>query len=57
MRQENKVEKDYEVKMTYTMYVYMEAESEDDAIEKAKDTAEEQHGNRISEFADFEVVK
>ena len=51
------MEKDYEVKMTYTMYVYTEAESEEDAIERAKNTAEEEHGNRISEFADFEVVK
>lgn len=50
------MEKDYEVKMTYVMYVSTEAVSEDDAIERAKQTAEEQHGNRISEFAQFEIV-
>lgn len=47
--------KDYEVKMTYTMYIGMEAESEEDAIEMAKQTAEEQHGNQISEFAKFTI--
>lgn len=50
------MEKDYEVKMTYVMYVNTEAVSEDDAIERAKQTAEEQHGNRISEYAQFEIV-
>ena len=50
------MELDYEVKMTYTMYAYLEAESEEQAIERAKNTAEEQHGNRISEFAEFKVV-
>jgi hypothetical protein len=48
--------KDYEIKMVYTMYISVEAESEDTAIEQAKQTAEEQHGNRISEFANFEIV-
>jgi hypothetical protein len=48
--------KDYEIKMVYTMYVSVEAENEEDAIEQAKQTAEEQHGNRISEFARFEIV-
>jgi hypothetical protein len=47
--------KDYEIKMVYTMYVGLEAESEEEAIEQAKQTAEEQHGNRISEFALFTV--
>ena len=47
--------KDYEVKMNYTMYISIEAESEEDAIEFAKQTAEEQHGNRISEFAEFTI--
>jgi uncharacterized protein (UPF0212 family) len=47
--------KDYEVKMNYTMYISTEAESEEDAIEIAKQTAEEQHGNRISEFAEFTI--
>jgi hypothetical protein len=47
--------KDYEIKMVYTMYIGLEAESEDAAIEQAKQTAEEQHGNRISEFAIFTV--
>jgi hypothetical protein len=49
--------KDYEVKMEYIMYVSLEADSEEKAIEQAKQTAEEQHGNRISEFAKFEIVK
>lgn len=49
--------KDYEVKMVYIMYVGLEAESEEEAIEQAKQTAEEQHGNRISEFAKFEIVE
>ena len=48
--------KEYEIKMTYVMYVDVEGESEEQAIEVAKQTAEEQHGNRISEFAQFEVV-
>jgi len=48
--------KDYEVKMEYTMYVSLEADNEEDAIEQAKQTAEEQHGNRISEFAKFSIV-
>jgi hypothetical protein len=48
--------KDYEVKMEYIMYVGLEAESEEEAIEQAKQTAEEQHGNRISEFAKFSIV-
>jgi hypothetical protein len=48
--------KDYEIKMVYTMYVGLEAENEEAAIEQAKQTAEEQHGNRISEFANFEIV-
>jgi hypothetical protein len=47
--------KDYDIKMVYTMYVSTEAESEEAAIEQAKQTAEEQHGNRISEFAIFTV--
>jgi len=47
--------KDYEIKMVYTMYISTEAESEEAAIEQAKQTAEEQHGNRISEFAVFTV--
>ena len=47
--------KDYEIKMVYTMYVSTEADSEEAAIEQAKQTAEEQHGNRISEFAIFTV--
>lgn len=47
--------KDYEIKMVYTMYVSVGADSEEDAIEQAKQTAEEQHGNRISEFAIFTV--
>jgi hypothetical protein len=49
--------KDYEVKMVYIMYVGLEAETEEEAIEQAKQTAEEQHGNRISEFAKFEIVE
>lgn len=49
--------KDYEVKMEYTMYVSLEADSDEKAIEQAKQTAEEQHGNRISEFAKFEIVE
>lgn len=48
--------KDYEFKMVYTMYISLEAESYEAAIEQAKQTAEEQHGNRISEFARFEIV-
>jgi hypothetical protein len=48
--------KDYEIKMVYTMYISLEAENEEAAIEQAKQTAEEQHGNRISEFANFEIV-
>ena len=48
--------KDYEVKMEYTMYVSLEADSKEKAIEQAKQTAEEQHGNRISEFAKFAIV-
>jgi hypothetical protein len=48
--------KDYEIKMVYTMYIGLEAENEEAAIEQAKQTAEEQHGNRISEFANFEIV-
>ena len=48
--------KDYEIKMEYIMYISTEAESEEAAIEQAKQTAEEQHGNRISEFARFEIV-
>jgi hypothetical protein len=47
--------KDYEIKMVYIMYISTEADSEEDAIEQAKQTAEEQHGNRISEFAIFTV--
>lgn len=47
--------KDYEIKMVYTMYVGLEAENEEEAIEQAKQTAEEQHGNRISEFGVFTV--
>lgn len=47
--------KDYEIKMVYTMYVGLEAGSEEEAIEQAKQTAEEQHGNRISEFAVFTI--
>jgi hypothetical protein len=47
--------KDYEVKMEYTMYISLEADSDEKAIEQAKQTAEEQHGNRISEFAIFTV--
>ena len=49
--------KDYDIKMVYIMYVSTEAESEEAAIEQAKQTAEEQHGNRISEFAKFEIVE
>jgi hypothetical protein len=48
--------KDYEIKMVYTMYVTLEADNDEDAIEQAKQTAEEQHGNRISEFAEFAIV-
>jgi hypothetical protein len=48
--------KDYEFKMVYTMYISTEAGSEEEAIQQAKQTAEEQHGNRISEFAKFEIV-
>jgi len=48
--------KDYEIKMVYTMYVTLEADNDEDAIEQAKQTAEEQHGNRISEFAEFTIV-
>ena len=48
--------KDYEVKMEYTMYISLEADSDERAIEQAKQTAEEQHGNRISEFAKFAIV-
>jgi hypothetical protein len=48
--------KEYEVKMNYVMYVGLEADNEEQAIEQAKQTAEEQHGNRISEFATFEIV-
>ena len=47
--------RDYEIKMVYTMYIGLEADNEEDAIEYAKQTAEEQHGNRISEFAIFTV--
>ena len=47
--------KDYEIKMVYTMYVCLEADNDEDAIEQAKQTAEEQHGNRISEFAEFTI--
>lgn len=47
--------KDYEIKMTYTMYISLEAEDEEKAIEQGKQIAEEQHGNRISEFAVFTV--
>ena len=47
---------DYEFKMVYTMYISVEAESYEVAIQQAKQTAEEQHGNRISEFAKFEIV-
>jgi hypothetical protein len=47
--------KDYEIKMVYTMYVGLEADNEEQAIEQAKQTAEEQHGNRISEFAVFTI--
>ena len=46
---------DYEIKMTYVMYISLEAESIENAIESAKQTAEEQHGNRISEFAEFKI--
>ena len=48
--------KDYEVKMEYTMYISLEADSDEKAIEQAKQTAEEQHGNRISEFGKFSIV-
>lgn len=47
--------KDYEIKMVYTMYITLEADNDEDAIEYAKQTAEEQHGNRISEFAEFTI--
>lgn len=50
------MEKEYEVKMTYVVYISTEANSKAEAIEIAKQTAEEQHGNRISEFADFAVM-
>lgn len=56
MREGGSGVKDYEIKMVYTMYVSVEADSEEAAIEQAKQTAEEQHGNRISEFAKFEIV-
>ena len=47
--------KDYEIKMSYTMYISTEAESKEEALEMAKQIAEEQHGNRISELAKFIV--
>jgi hypothetical protein len=49
--------KDYEIKMVYTMFVTLEADNDEDAIEQAKQTAEEQHGNRISEFGEFTIVE
>jgi hypothetical protein len=51
------MEKDYAVKYTYAGTIYIEAESDSEAIERAKQILEEQHGNQISDYSDFEIEK
>lgn len=48
-------EKDYVVTYVYEGEIYVTAESAEEALESAKCTLEEQHGNNISEWSEFTI--
>ena len=53
-RQENKM-KEYEIKVTYTGYIILEAENKEEAITKAREIWAEEAGSETAKYSDIEI--
>lgn len=47
--------KEYEIKVTYTGYIILEAENKEEAITKAREIWAEEAGSETAKYSDIEI--